>query len=371
MKTKKILISYGTRPEAIKFAPVIWEMISSSRFTPIVCVSGQHNELLESAHQSLGINPDFNLQIMKNDQSLEWIHSNVVSGVSALLEQGNYDYLLVQGDTSTAMASALAGYMQKIPVGHVEAGLRSGDNYDPYPEEGNRKIISQIADLHFAPTKTAMGNLVREGIDPGSIHVTGNTGIDTLRKVTEESEQNTPESLTAVDFSKKIITVTLHRRESFGVPLERIAKALRHVALELKSNVHLVVIVHLNPSVGRILNNTLDNIPEVSLITPLNYRDMVFLLDKSDIILTDSGGLQEEAAYLGKRVLVLREKTERVEGVETGGAILVGTEEAEITEQIRNALTDKPLPDNNRLIYGDGNAASRILNVLSIRLLTS
>lgn len=357
----KIIICFGTRPEAIKLAPVIWKMATSETFDPFICVTGQQRELLKDSLQHLDIIPDIDLNIMKKNQSLEEVHIKVFEGISKLLKQSKFDLMIVQGDTSSAMASSMAGFIANVPIAHIEAGLRTFDIRSPFPEEGNRKIITQLATIHFAPTALARENLINEGVNTKSIYVTGNTGIDTLVKVTKSGYNGIPKSLRNIDFNKKIVAVTVHRRESFGNPIVQISKAIAQSSIDNLVNVEFVVITHLNPKAKIPLLTTLSNLPNVHLLNPISYPDMVYLLSKSELILTDSGGLQEESSYLGIKLIILREKTERIEGLKEKGARLTQLNIKRIVSGINEMLEMKHEPQKKSTIYGDGKAANRIL----------
>lgn len=365
MKAKESLIVYGTRPEAIKLAPIIWGMQADSRFEPTILVSGQQSDLLEEANQALNLIPDVDLKIMRPDQTLHWIHNRVFSGIAAFLENRRFDFMVVQGDTSTAMAAALAAFLQKIPVVHVEAGLRSHDLEAPYPEEANRRIIGQIASIHLAPTSIAKANLVNEGISEDKIHVTGNTVIDSLQHFLDRAPDKVPPALQSIDFSRKVVVVTTHRRENIGETIESIAAAVANLGREFEKTVDFAVIVHPNPAVKNMLERMLSGISSVKLLSPLAYPEMVYLLKHSKVILTDSGGLQEEASFLGKKLVILRAKTERVEAVISGNATLSGTNASQLTQTIRSAVLDEAAAPTPQSIFGDGQAADRILKILA------
>lgn len=367
----KILVVFGTRPEAIKLFPVIAALRADPRFHPVVCVSAQHRGMLDQVLEIAGIVPDYDLDLMKPDQTLDGLTSALLNEVGRVMDTEHPDRVMVQGDTATAMVGALAAYYRKIPVDHVEAGLRSGDIYQPWPEEVNRKIIGAMASLHFAPTQTAAEALTRENVDPGRVHVTGNTVIDALHWVTARIAENPAlvsglADLEARFANKRIIGVTSHRRENFGDGLEHIAEAVRQIAA--REDVAVIFPVHPNPNVRKVMNKALAGLDNVALIEPLDYPHFSRLLAICDIMLTDSGGVQEEAPALGKPVLVMRETTERPEGVEAGTAKLVGTETARIVTEIFTLLDDKAAYEAMAQAhnpFGDGHSARRIVELLA------
>jgi UDP-N-acetylglucosamine 2-epimerase (non-hydrolysing) len=367
----KTLTVFGTRPEAIKLFPLIHALEGDTRFDSRVCASGQHRGLLDQVLRLSNLQPDFDLDLMRADQSLDQLTAHLITGIGAVLDRTRPDWVIVQGDTATAMAASLASYYRKISVAHVEAGLRSGDNYHPWPEEVNRKIIGSIAKLHFAPTEASAAALRRENIAPRDIHVTGNTVIDALHWV---------DSNTAIDaahkgrlwelenrfVNKKIIGVTAHRRENFGDAMRQVVAAI--IQLAARSDVAVIFPVHPNPNVRAIVHEGLSGLANVALIDPLEYPDFVRLLRVSTLILTDSGGVQEEAPAFGKPVLVMRETTERPEGVEAGTAKLVGTDTDRIVAETQMLLDDSSAYAAMAMAhnpYGDGQAASRIVDLLA------
>lgn len=371
----KILTVFGTRPEAIKMAPVVHALESAEDIESAVCVTAQHREMLDQVLGLFGIEPEFDLDIMSPGQSLEQITSRILEGMGEVLNAFRPDMVLVHGDTATTFAASLAAFYHQIPVGHVEAGLRTGNLYSPWPEEANRKLTGVLADLHFAPTDTSREDLVREAVDPAKIVVTGNTVIDALFWVRdrirsdETLQANLDEALPAVMPSQDVLLVTGHRRESFGGGFERICEALRALALRYPS-LAIVYPVHLNPNVREPVNRLLAGLANVHLIEPLDYLPFVYLMDRSTIILTDSGGIQEEAPSLGKPVLVMRETTERPEAVSAGTVKLVGTNVAKITQEVSSLLDDAKAYETMSLAhnpYGDGEASSRIVHALRCR----
>lgn len=367
----KILSIFGTRPEAIKFFPLVHALNADSRFDSRVCVSGQHRGMLDQVLEIAGIAPDHDLDLMQPDQTLDSLTANLLTGIGHVLDQEKPDWVVVQGDTATAMAGALAAYYRKIPVAHVEAGLRSGNIHHPWPEEVNRKIVGSFAALHFAPTETAAAALKREAVDPATIHVTGNTVIDALHWITGEIEKKPELASGLADLEqrfagKRIIGVTSHRRENFGGGMEAIADAVRRLAE--RGDVAMIFPVHLNPNVRKVMNAQLDGLGNVALIEPLDYPHFARLLDICTLMLTDSGGVQEEAPALGKPVLVMRETTERPEGVEAGTAQLVGTDADRIVAEAGRLLDD---PEAYAAMsrahnpFGDGRAVGRIVEALA------
>ena len=370
---KKILFVFGTRPEAIKMAPVVNIFKQDgAHFETRVAVTAQHREMLDQVLEVFQIEPDFDLDLMADNQTLESLTGKVLNGISSLFDDYRPDLIFVQGDTTTTFAASLAAFYHKIPVGHVEAGLRTGNKYSPFPEEINRRMTSSIATYHFPPTKQAAENLLHEGVEKDKITVTGNTVIDALLTVSSKVETDSSEyeeyflNKCSISFNeKKIILVTGHRRESFGDGFENICDAIKNIAEN--NDVQVIYPVHLNPNVQVPVNRILCNIKNVYLIPPQNYVPFVFLMKKADIILTDSGGLQEEAPSLGKPVLVMRDTTERPEGVAAGTARLVGTNTREIKSSVELLLNnqseyDKMAKADNP--YGDGNAASKILHFI-------
>lgn len=369
MIKKKILIVFGTRPEAIKFAPLIREFKKYKIFEVRVCVTGQHREMLYQVLNFFNITPDINLNLMKKNQTLFHISSKILNNFEKILFKLKPDLVFVQGDTSTAFIAALAAFYKKIKVAHLEAGLRSYNKFSPFPEEINRILISKIADYHFAPTEKAKKNLFRENIK-NNVYVVGNTVIDALFLgldiIKKEGEEKYYKHFNFIDFSKKIILVTGHRRESFGKPFENICYALKEIANDY-NNLEIVYPVHLNPNVRKPVNKILKRIQNIHSIEPLEYPYLIWLMNKSYLVLTDSGGIQEEAPSLGKPVLVMRDVTERTEGIEAGTAKLVGTDKEKIKSEVCKLLDDK---DKYYKIsksinpYGDGKSSERIVKCI-------
>jgi UDP-N-acetylglucosamine 2-epimerase (non-hydrolysing) len=367
MKRKKVLFIFGTRPEAIKMAPIVLECLAQNSLETKVCITGQHKEMLQQVLDFFQIVPDYDLSLMQHNQTLFDLTANALKGIESILNQYDADVILVQGDTTTAMVGALAGFYKKIPVAHVEAGLRSGDIYSPFPEEVNRRIISSICTFHFVPTEMSYNNLIKEN-HRDHIYLTGNSVIDALL-LGVQKVRNAPEiadEFIFLDTSKKIILVTAHRRESFGEPFVQICNALLEIATR-HPDVQIIYPVHLNPNVQEVVHNTLSALQNVFLIKPVSYPQLIWLLDKSYLVLTDSGGIQEEAPSLGKPVLVMREVTERMEGVEAGTALLVGTRKDAIVEATNLLLTDKHAYQKMAKAvnpYGDGTSGKKIVSIL-------
>ena len=366
----KIMVVFGTRPEAIKLFPVVAALKADPRFTPVVCVSAQHRQMLDQVLEIAGIVPDHDLDLMKPDQTLDGLTAALLTELGKVMDAEQPARVIVQGDTATAMAGALAAYYRKIPVDHVEAGLRSGNIYHPWPEEVNRKIIGTIASLHFAPTEVSAGALIAEQVDPARVLVTGNTVIDALHWVTARIEADPSLAAGLADLEarfagKRIIGVTTHRRENFGGGMENIAEAIRQIAA--RPDVAVIFPVHLNPNVRAVMNSALAGLDNVAMIEPLDYPHFARLLVIAEIMLTDSGGVQEEAPALGKPVLVMRETTERPEGVTAGTAKLVGTETANIVTEIFTLLDDNTAYEAMACAhnpFGDGQTARRIVERL-------
>jgi len=363
----KILLVFGTRPEAVKLASVIKELKKfPEKFEVKICVTGQHKEMLDPFLELFEIKPDFNLNLMKENQSLEHITTKTLQGITGLIQEIKPDYLIVQGDTTTAMASALSAFYNKVKVIHIEAGLRTYNNLNPFPEEVNRRIIDSVSDLFFAPTQKTKQNLLKEGFPENKIFVSGNTVIDVLLETAEKEFNPKNTVLEKLPENKKIILVTSHRRESFGKPLQEICEAIKEIAL--KENVFFVFPVHLNPKVKEKVYSILSNQKNILLTEPLAYFELVYLMKKSFLVLTDSGGIQEEAPSLNKPVLVLRKETERTEGIKAGTAILVGTKKEKIIHKANELLENKTLYNKMALAenpFGDGTAGKKIVKVLS------
>ncbi|HGS5164674.1 TPA: non-hydrolyzing UDP-N-acetylglucosamine 2-epimerase [Vibrio harveyi] len=372
MTPKKVLTVFGTRPEAIKMAPLVHALATDERFEAKCCVTAQHREMLDQVLELFEITPDYDLNLMQQGQTLNDVTARILLELKPVLQEFKPDVVLVHGDTATTFATSLAAYYEQIPVGHVEAGLRTGNIYSPWPEEANRRLTGSLTKYHFAPTETSKQNLLKENFAEEDISVTGNTVIDALlmvqNKIENDSELN--EELRAkfpfLDDSKKLILVTGHRRESFGGGFERICEALAQTA-KAHSDVQILYPMHLNPNVREPVNRMLGDTDNVLLIEPQQYLPFIYLMSRAHIILTDSGGIQEEAPSLGKPVLVMRNSTERPEAVEAGTVKLVGTDVTKITESLDLLLDDQ---DEYKKMsfshnpYGDGKASQRIINAI-------
>lgn len=367
---KKILIFVGTRPEAIKMAPV-YKALKSGPYNVLLVTTGQHKEMLEQALSDFTLKPDLSLSVMRQNQTLSKLSSKLFSEIDTLLEEEEPDLILVQGDTTTVHVATLCAFYRNIKVGHIEAGLRSFNLKEPFPEELNRRIVSLASDWHFVPTKLAFDNLVNEGINSNKVIITGNTVIDSLIWTYKEVQKNIPtlpENIkSAIDSGEKIILVTGHRRENFGENFENICQALLNIANEFP-NVSIIYPVHLNPNVRVQVRKRLGNVPNIILEEPLSYKPFVYLMSSCYIILTDSGGIQEEGPSLGKPVLIMREVTERPEGIDQGVNMLVGTNTNNIYSNVCRLLGSKD--EYNKMVkrknpYGDGTAALKIKNFLS------
>jgi UDP-N-acetylglucosamine 2-epimerase (non-hydrolysing) len=377
MIKKKILIVFGTRPEAIKMAPLVHGLANDSRFDTRVCVTAQHREMLDQVLELFEITPDYDFNIMKDGQSLNDITARILVDLKKVLKEFKPAVVLVHGDTATTFSASLAAYYERITVGHVEAGLRTGNIDSPWPEEGNRKLTAILTKYHFAPTETSKTNLLAEGYSTEDIFVTGNTVIDALLMVKNKLDLNHELSsrldaqFSMLDKSKKLILVTGHRRESFGSGFERICEALVLTAKKHRDS-QILYPVHLNPNVQEPVNKMLNGISNVFLIEPQSYLPFIYLMNRSHIILTDSGGIQEEAPSLGKPVLVMRDTTERPEAVDAGTVKLVGTTVHGITSAINELLDNKGIYAEMSFAhnpYGEGNASNIIISRLAERLL--
>lgn len=363
----KILTVFGTRPEAIKMAPVVKRLNQyADRITSIVCATAQHRTMLDQVLSLFEIKPDYDLNIMQEDQTLAGVTANALMKLDQVLSNEKPDWVLVQGDTTTAMAASLAAFYHRIKIGHVEAGLRTWDKFQPFPEEINRKLADAVCDLHFAPTEMARANLLREGVDDAGIVVTGNTVIDALLDVADREYDWSGGPLATIPRDKRLLLVTAHRRENFGEPLEQICDALKGLAGQF-ADLHIVYPVHLNPNVKHVVYRRLSDVPNISLLEPIEYLPLVQLMKASVLVLTDSGGLQEETSGLGKPVLVLREVTERLEGVAAGTVKVVGTRKERIMCETARLLEDQAEYERMSCAanpYGDGQASRRIVDRL-------
>lgn len=360
---KKVMLVFGTRPEAIKMCPLVNELKKREELQTIVCVTGQHRQMLDMVLEAFDVTPDYDLSIMKDKQTLFDVTTNILNGIKAVLEKEKPDVVLVHGDTSTTFVTALACFYLQIPVGHVEAGLRTYNIYSPYPEEFNRQAVSIISKFNFAPTELSKQNLLKEGKDPNSIYVTGNTAIDALKTTVRENYTH-PE----LEWAKgsRLIMITAHRRENLGEPMRHMFKAIRRV-MDEHPDVKAIYPIHMNPVVREIADEFLGGDDRIHIIEPLDVLDFHNFLSRSYLILTDSGGIQEEAPSLGKPVLVMRDTTERPEGIAAGTLKLVGTEEETIYKEFSRLLSDKDEYEAMSKAsnpYGDGHACERIADVL-------
>jgi len=372
MNMIKILSIIGTRPEVVKMAPIVKECERrGGRIQHTIVMTGQHRDMCRPFLELFSISPDWDLEIMRQDQTLNSIISSILTALPPVLAKVAPDIVLVQGDTSSAFAAALAAFHAKIPVGHVEAGLRTRSKYNPFPEEMNRTLIGRIADFHFAPTAWARENLLQEGVASHCIFVTGNTSIDALKMVLASCRAQSDRRVDGIDLGiGRVIAVTTHRRESFGEPMANTLRALRTIVTSYP-DVHIVLPVHYNPNVRTQVYELLDGVPRIHLVEPLEYRSFINLLDQAYLVLTDSGGVQEEAPSLGKPVLVLRETTERPEGIDAGTARLVGTNVENVVAAVSRLLDDGPAYEAMACAvnpYGDGTAAVRIVDTLEREL---
>lgn len=371
--SKHVLLAFGTRPEAIKMAPLVQSLKKNPAYKVTVAVTAQHRQMLDQVLELFGIQPDVDLNVMQPGQTLAGMFGKILEGMTAAIAETKPDVVLVHGDTNTTLATALAAYYNRVAVGHVEAGLRTGNLYSPWPEEANRRMVAAITRYHFAPTNASRDNLLREGIAPDSIHVTGNTVIDALLEVvvridTDAGLRNTLGSqFPFLDPSKRLVLVTGHRRENFGAGFEGICHALRQIAEH--GDTQVVYPVHLNPAVQEPVNRILSDVSGVTLLPPQDYLPFVYLMSRSSLILTDSGGIQEEAPSLGKPVLVMRDTTERPEAIAAGTVKLVGTDRVRIAQEAQRLLDDESAyaaMAKAHNPYGDGQACSRIAAALML-----
>ena len=363
----RVMTVFGTRPGAVKMAPVVQRLRATPSVETRVCVTAQHRQMLDQVLHLFAIQPDYDLNVMRPGQTLAEVTSSVLQGLEPVLAAARPDWVLVQGDTTTTMAAALAAFYHGVRVGHVEAGLRTGNKRHPFPEEINRKLTTALTDLHFAPTETSRQNLLREGVPDAAIHVTGNPVIDALLDIAGRPYDWTAGPLAAVPRDRRLVLVTAHRHENFGQPIRDICQALRRLAERYAGDVHLVYPVHLNPNIQTPVYTLLEGLPNLSLLPPLDYLPLIHLMQAATLVLTDSGGLQEEAPSLGKPVLVMRETTERPEGVAAGTARLVGTDPAAIVAAVSQLLDDPAAYAQMAHAvnpYGDGQAAARIVEAL-------
>ena len=367
MNKLRVMSVFGTRPEAVKMAPLVKELEKHSEIESIVCVTAQHREMLDQVLELFDIKPDYDLDIMKDRQTLTGITTRVLEGMEKVLDEAKPDIVLVHGDTTTSFVAALAAFYKQIKVGHVEAGLRTFNKYEPFPEEMNRKLTGSLADLHFSPTPLAKENLLAERVSEEHIYVTGNTVIDAIKHTVEDEYTFTVEELNKINYSDmNVITMTAHRRENLGEPLHNICEAVKQLVLE-NPKVEVVYAVHKNPAVREVAFEILGNLERVHLVEPLDLKDMHNLMKRSYLVMTDSGGLQEEVPSLGKPVLVLRNVTERPEGIEAGTLKLAGIEKETIYGLATELLNDKALYEQMaeaKNPFGDGHASERIIEAL-------
>ena len=371
----KILSVFGTRPEAVKMAPIVRLLNQTKRIESVVCVTAQHRQMLDQVLELFQIKPDYDLDLMREGQTMAQISAGIFTHLDPILEEIKPDWVLAVGDTTTVVTTSLLAFYRKIKFGHVEAGLRTHNKWQPFPEEINRRLATVTADLHFAPTAWSQGNLLREGVEPSAIRVTGNSVIDALNIVSKQVEPQEikdlldklgiNDQLTSRLKTKRLILVTAHRRENFGEPIENICRALKELAS--RNDIEIVYPIHLNPNVQEPVNRILKNVKCVTLLPPLDYLPLVHLMKRATLILTDSGGIQEEAPAFGIPVLVLRETTERPEGIDAGTLKLVGTETSHIVQEAQRLLDDpleyaKMSKASNP--YGDGHASERIVEAL-------
>ena len=367
MKKIKVMSIFGTRPEAIKMAPLVKELESRKEIESIVCVTAQHREMLDQVLETFDIKPNYDLNIMKQGQTLSEITSRVLIGLEDVIKEAKPNIVLVHGDTTTTFAGALAAFYNQVDIGHVEAGLRTNDKYSPYPEEMNRQMVDCMTDMYFAPTNLSKENLLKENIDEDKIYVTGNTAIDAMATTVKEDYSHL--ELDWIKDNERLILVTAHRRENLGDPMRSIFRAIRKIVDEF-DDVKVLYPIHLNPKVREVAHEIFDGCDRVRLIEPLDVLDFHNFINKSYLIMSDSGGVQEEAPSLGKPVLVLRDTTERPEGIEAGTLKLVGTNEENIYKGAKILLTDKNAYNNMSKAsnpYGDGHASERIVNAIISR----
>ena len=367
MSKLRVMSVFGTRPEAVKMAPLVKELEKHSEIESMVCVTAQHREMLDQVLELFEIKPDYDLDIMKERQTLTGITTRVLEGMEKVLDEAKPDIVLVHGDTSTSFVAALAAFYKQIKVGHVEAGLRTFNKYEPFPEEMNRKLTGSLADLHFSPTPLAKENLLAERVSEEHIYVTGNTVIDAIKHTVEGNYVFTVEKLNHIDYEKqRVITMTAHRRENLGKPLQNICEAVKQIVLE-NPDVEVVYAVHKNPAVREVAYGVLGDLERVHLVEPLDLKDMHNLMKRSYLVMTDSGGLQEEVPSLGKPVLVLRNVTERPEGIEAGTLKLAGIEKDTIYNMADELLNNKEVYNQMARAknpFGDGKASERIIEAL-------
>lgn len=372
MEKVKVLIIFGTRPEAVKMAPIVKALKKEESFNTKICVTAQHRDMLDQVLRIFDIQPDYDLNIFQGGQTLTQITCRALTGLEEVIEEFKPELILVQGDTTTVFTGALAAFYHNVKIGHVEAGLRSGNLYSPYPEEANRMLTGVLTDFHFAPTEISKANLLREGYDENKIFITGNTSIDALHWVIDKNYKFDEETINNIDFvNKKVILLTSHRRENIGEPMENIFSAIRDIIKENK-DVEVIYPMHLNPKVREIAEKTLGNTDRIHLIEPLDYLPFTNLMSKCYLVVTDSGGVQEEAPSLGKPVLVVRKETERPEGIESGTARLAGVNRDTIYDYLNILINDDE--EYKKMAYavnpyGDGKAAQYIVDAIKQKML--
>lgn len=359
----KVMSVFGTRPEAIKMVPLIKELENNKNFESVVCVTAQHREMLDNVLHNFDIEPKYDLNLMKSNQTLTTITTSIITDLEKIYLEEKPQVVLVHGDTTTTFCASLSAFYQKIDIGHVEAGLRSNNLYFPFPEEANRKLTGVLAKYHFAPTELSKSNLLREGISESNIYVVGNTVIDTMRYTVREDYVFKNKVLRDIDFSSRVIVVTAHRRESWGEPIKNICSAIKKLANEY-CDIKFVFLTHLNPIVRNTVNEILSNIQNVYMLDPIDIDDSHNLLSKCFFVMTDSGGIQEEAPYLGKSVLTLRNETERKEMIEEGMVTLVGTNEDNIYKSARSIINNNINKKISSRVYGDGYTSKKIIDIL-------
>lgn len=359
----KVMSVFGTRPEAIKMVPLIKELESNKNFESIVCVTAQHREMLDNVLKKFGINPKYDLNLMRHSQTLTTLTTSIITELEKIYLEERPKVVLVHGDTTTTFCASLSAFYQKIDIGHVEAGLRSNNLYFPFPEEVNRKLTGALAKFHFSPTELSKSNLLREGIREEHIYVVGNTVIDTMKYTIKENYIFKDEVLKKIDFSRKVIVITAHRRENWGEPIKNICNAIRRLASDYV-DANFIFLTHLNPVVRDVVNSILCNINNVYILHPIEIDDAHNLLSKCFFVMTDSGGIQEEAPYLGKIVLTLRNETERKEMLNEGKVRLVGTNECGIYNSARELMEGDSYELSSSSAYGVGNTSKRIIEIL-------
>ena len=368
----KVMSVFGTRPESIKMAPLIKELEKNKNLESVVCVTAQHREMLDQVLEIFDIKPKYDLNIMKKQQSLSTLTSDIISGLEEIYLREKPNVVLVHGDTTTSFCAALGAFYQKIDICHIEAGLRSDNTYFPFPEEINRRLTGVMARYHFAPSEISKLNLLREGVSEENIYVVGNTVIDSIKYTVKDNYIFKNDILRNVDFNKKVIVVTAHRRENWGRPICNICNAIKRLDKEYSEDIQFVFLTHLNPIVRDDVHSILGNINNVKILPPIDIEDSHNLLNKCFFVVTDSGGIQEEAPYLGKFVFVLRKETERKEVLEDGMVKLIGTDEEDIYNDLKRVIDGKNVFKKNRSnVYGDGNSSKKIVEIIGKKYLNN